>query len=152
MANPHYAIELSLMLYHKGEWARGFTYYNHGDKPPFGGVRSDETTEPLVLSLEEFENNVHAVEAWRRHVVNVVKSTNPVPKEGKPEIPLEYRIDPNTLEYQLVMASLEVVAVYDKDAETVTFAPRSAFDVTWQGFLYHQNTMLDFLDKIKEQS
>lgn len=153
----HYAIELSLMLYHEEQWVRGMTYYNHGETPPFGGVRSDETTEPLVLELEEFESNVLAVEDWRRHVVNVVRSISPIPKDGMPEMPLEYSVDfiagvdeePDLIVYRLVMASMEIVATYDKSAKTVTFDPRSNFDVSWRGFLFHQDTMIDFLEEIK---
>ena len=150
----HYAIELTLMLYHhdNAHWTRQFTYYNHGEEPPFGGVRSEPTTDPIVLSIEGFENNIKAVESWRRHVINVVKTIKPVPNGGIPDMPMEYKIETvnGTLIYQLHMESMEMNITYDKSAKTVTFAPRDAFDVSWRGFLFHQETMLDFLEEIKK--
>ena len=147
----HYAIELSLILYHEDKWVRSMTYYNHGEEPPFGGVKSGGATDPLELTLEEFEDNVKAVESWKGHVISVVKAIKPVPKVGAPEIPFEYRVDfvDDTIVYKLVMESLEMTVTFDKSAKTVTFSPRSAFDVSWRGFLFHQDTMIDFLEEIK---
>ena len=152
--SDHYAIELTLMLYHEGYWIRSFTYYNHGECPPFGGVRSDATVDPVVLDMQDFENNVNAIESWKRHVISVVKTIKPVPKEGRPELPLEYNVESvdDTIVYRFSMESMEMTVTYDKSAKTITFAPRDAFDVSWEGFLFHQETMLHFLAEIKGQA
>lgn len=151
MPYPNYAIELTLMLYQNGEWVSGFTYYNHGECPPFGGVKSDARGSPLVLDVEEFENNIMAIEDWKRKVINVVSSMSAIPKEGVPDTPVEYKVEyvGDEIRYKLDMASIELYATYDISDKTVTFAVRNALDVSWRGFLFHQETMLDFLTEIK---
>jgi len=153
MANYNYAIEISVMLYHDGEWVRTFTYYNHGETPPYGGVKSDATTSPVVMTVAEFENNVRAIEAWKKHVVRVVSSTKPIPDDGVPDTPVEYKVEivSGELRYHLNMASIDMDVAYHLTNKTVTFATRSALDVSWRGFLFHQETMLDFLTQIKAQ-
>ena len=148
----HYAIELSLMLYHGDEWIRKFTYYNHGKEPPYGGVRSEGSPDPVVLDMEEFENTTEAVESWKRHVINVVKSIKPIPGNAVPDAPVEYKVDPtdDEITYYLSMDSMEMTITYDRSDKTITFAPRDAFDVSWQGFLFHHETITDFLKEIKK--
>ncbi len=147
----HYAVELTLLLYHEGEWVRRFTYYNHGKEPPFGGVRSGESVDPVVMAVWEFENSVKAVGSWIGHVVSVCKSIKPVPSDGTPDMPVEYSVDPmgDILVYTLEMESMKVTITYDIDEKTVTFASKDAFDISWRGFLFHHETVQDFLEQVK---
>ncbi len=149
--SKHYAIELVLMLYQGGQWVRTMTYYNHGEEPPYGGVKSNLTSGPLVLSVQGFEDNVKAVESWRRNVVSVCKTISPILNTGLPDGATEYKITPSgsDLTYDIVMDSLDMEVAYDHSARTVTFAARTAYDVAWRGFLFHQETMLDFLESVK---
>jgi len=148
-----YAIEMSILLFHAEEWISTFTYYNHGECPPDGGVKSDARGSPVVMDIEEFENNVWSIEAWKRLVVRAVSSTNPIPEDGIPDTPIEYKVETvsGELRYHLNMASIDMDIAYHLTNKTVTFATRSALDVSWRGFLFHQETMLDFLTQIKGQ-
>lgn len=153
MANYNYAMEMSILLYHEGEWISTFTYYNHGETPPFGGVKSSARSSPVVMTVEEFENNVRSIEAWKKLVVRAVSSIAPIPVDGVPDTPVEYKVEivSGELRYHLNMASIDMDVAYHLTNKTVTFATRSALDVSWKGFLFHQETMLDFLTQIKAQ-
>lgn len=149
----HYAIELTLMLYQEDEWISSFTYYNHGECPPNGGVKADARTSPVVLTLEEFENNVLSVDAWLRSVVSCVKAINPISRDGVPDTPVEYKVEivSGELKYHLNMVSIDMDIAYHIANKTITFATRGALNVSWKGFLFHQETMKDFLTEIKGQ-
>ncbi len=151
-----YAIELSLMLYQDGEsgqWVRSFTYYNHGLEPPYGGVKSDETTVPIVMSIDDLRANIKSIESFIKHIINVVKTIKPVPKNAIPDSPLELSVTPqeNTLDYVIEMESMQLTVIYDKATKEITFKPRSSYDVSWQGFLFYHETMEDFLAEIERQ-
>ena len=150
MAN--YALEISVMLYQDDAWVTGFTYYNHGECPPCGGVKSGARSSPLVLSLEEFANNVAAIETWRKQVVKMVKVISPIPSDGVPDCPVEYKVEyvSGEIRYHLNMESIDMDVAYHIANKTVTFAARGALDVSWRGFLFHQETMVDFLTEITE--
>ncbi len=147
----HYAMEMSLVLYHEGEWAVSFTYYNHGAEPPYGGVRSVELLLPHVITLTELKENIFAIDKFIDHVVNVVKTIKPVPKNPVPDRPLEYSVElvGDELKYKIEMESMLVAATYDKTTEEITFAPRDAYDVSWQGFLFFCETIKDFQTEIE---
>lgn len=147
----HYAIELSLMLYQEDQWMRSFTYYNHGVEPPFGGIRSDETELPFTMSIGDLKENIISVDAFIRTVIDAVKIIKPIPKNPIPDRPLEYKVSgyDDTIEYNIEMETLQLTVVYDKTTKEITFAPRPAYDVSWQGFLFYNETIRDFLSEIE---
>lgn len=149
--SSHYAIQLSLMLSHSGDWVTSCTYYNHGLEPPYGGVKSEETLLPTIVRLEKFGEDVVAIGAFITHVINVVKTTKAVPTDPVPDEPLEYSLElvGDEFRYNIEMESLALSVIYDKTTGRITFAPRDAYDISWQGFLFFNETLKDFLTEIK---
>lgn len=147
----HYAIELSLMLYQEDQWMRSFTYYNHGEEPPYGGVRADEALSPFAMSIGELRENIKSIDSFIRTVIDAVKAIKPIPKNPIPDRPLEYGVSgyDDTIEYHIEMETLQLTVVYDKTTKEITFNSRPAYDVSWQGFLFYHETIRDFLVEIE---
>ena len=148
----HYAIEMSMMLYQKDEWKVAFTYYNHGEEPPYGGIKSDEMPEDFVMSLDKFEANIIAVDEFLQKVRGAVKSIKPIPFNPVPDCPLEYGLEPKagSIDYNIEMESMQLTVIYDKTTKKITFSSRPAYDISWQGFLFFQETIKDLLAEIEK--
>ena len=152
MSRHNDAIELTLVLYHEGEWTKRYTYYNHDESEPYGGVKSDAIVSPLVLDMGEFREYVNALAAWKTHVVHVVTNVNPIPKDAVPDMPVEYKVEivGSETRYQMNMASIDMNITYDSSTGNITFSTRSAIDVSWRGFLFYIETVVDLLTEITE--
>ena len=146
----HYAIEMSMMLYQGDAWKVAFTYYNHGLEPPYGGIKSGALSEDFVMTLDEFKENVKIVDEFLHKVISVVKSIKPIPYDAVPDAPLEYDIAHNgaSINYSMIMESMDLDVVYS--GGNVTFKARDAYDVSWRGFVFFQETMEAFLAEIEK--
>lgn len=159
-----FGIELTMLIRANAEWHHVYTYYNHGLEPPYGGVRSEETGEDLVVKVEMFDKIMGWTNDWIRFIKGITK--NPI--THNPDLPLEYRlyfagendvvmdnedivIGEGDVVLRVTMETLDSEFIWSKDTGMVNFKARPAYDLSWEGYLFYVKCMEDFSDKVKEQ-
>ena len=139
--------EFSLFLRRNAKWVRVFTYYNCGEEPPHGGVRSEEAVNQVEWTVGEFERLGVAIDGWVRDIRGMVK----IPDNHLPDLPLDYKIesDEDGVHYKITMETLDSEVNWSPDTKKIVFEPRDAFDISWAAFLFYHKTMNALLEKIR---
>ncbi len=152
-----FGIELNLLIPFGGTWVQMYTYYNHGLEPPYGGVRSAETTADYEFETAQFDNILRYTDKWIAYIAAI--TGNPI--IHNPDLPLEYKLEVVGGEVVLNLAMETLVAEFawsrpgggggGSHPGTVIFKVRPAYDLSWEGYLYYGQCLKDFASKIKEQ-
>lgn len=152
-----FGIDLTMLICPSSEWTAMYTYYNHGLEPPYGGVRSDETSLDLEMTVGWFDRTLGWTDDWVGYISMI--TGNHVKHD--PDLPLEYRLrvleqdEPPYNEGDVVLnitsESLDAEFAWIKASGLIVFKARDAFDLSWAGYLFYMKVLKDFSAKVKEQ-